>query len=101
MSIWLIIILLGVVKIPAAALLLWLPFRSDSAADDEDDDDDVGEASDGGDGGIEEDPRPPRGPHPRSPVRWPRKRGPHGSPSSPARVRLPLPRRRRRVASRH
>lgn len=98
MSIWIIIILLGVLKIPAAALLLWLPFRSDSAAEDEDD---AGEAPEDGDGGIEASPQPPRGPHPRSPIGWPRKRGPHGSPSSPARVRVPLLRRRRRVASRH
>ncbi len=94
MSIWIIIVLLAVLKIPAAALLLWLPFRSDAAADD---DDDAGDASDGGDGGIEAEPRPPRGPHPRSPIRWPRRRGPHGGSSSPTRVRLPLLRRRRRV----
>lgn len=83
MSVWLIIVLFAAVKVPLAALMLWLPFREDSALIDDDQ-----ESSDGGDdGGIKDSVDPPRGPHPRSPRRWPRRRGPHGSPSSPSRVR--------------
>jgi len=31
MSVWLLIVLLGIVKLPLAALMLWLPFRHDAA----------------------------------------------------------------------
>jgi len=79
--------------------MLWFPFRSDSAIHADD-------ASDEGkdDGGIKDETgdEPPRGPHPRSPRRWPRRRGPHGSPFSPSRTRTGgrLPVRRPRVTSR-
>jgi len=84
MSVWLIIVLFAAVKVPLAALMLWLPFRNDSAAVD--DEQDSGGGGDD-DGGIKDSADPPRGPHPRSPRRWPRRRGPHGSPASPSRVR--------------
>lgn len=100
MSIWVIIVVFAAIKVPLAALMLWIPFRSDSALQD----DEPGDATDGkDDGGIKDGDGPPRGPHPRSPRRWPRRRGPHGSPSSPARFRRGprlLPRRRRVPAGR-
>lgn len=86
MSVWLIILLFAVMKLPLAALMLWMPFRSDSAYHA----DDAGESDGKDDGGIKDESTdlPPRGPHPRTPRRWPRRRGPHGSPASPARTRF-------------
>jgi hypothetical protein len=72
MSIWVVIILLGLIKIPIAGLLLWVPFREDHAMNvpipaDEDD----GDQADGsdGDGGskIRWRGMPPRRPSPSSP----------------------------------
>jgi hypothetical protein len=87
MSLWLLIVLLGLIKLPIAALMLWLPFRDDAALrvnepPDRSDDDGGSRALPAG----PLDPRPRR-PRPSSPRR-PR-RGPHGSPppSSPRRVR--------------
>ena len=31
MSLWMVIVLLGLVKLPVAALMLWIPFRNDQA----------------------------------------------------------------------
>jgi hypothetical protein len=85
MSVWVLVFLVAAVKIPIAALMLWLPFRSDRALPD----DDVDSSSEnGGDGGIKTPPSKPRKPHPRSPLGHTRQRGHHGSPASPARVRL-------------
>lgn len=96
---WLVLLALGLIKVPMAAFMLWVPFRSDAAlesppaAESESSDED-----DGGSkilpGGLGGDPRVggPR-PHPRTPLRGrgPR-RGPHGGAESgrvpsPARVR--------------
>jgi hypothetical protein len=91
---WVVILTLGLVKLPIAALMLWIPFRSDTAmvsgepADSSEDD--------GGSKTLQDPPRGPRGPHPRAPLHGPRpRRGPHGSvaPLSPARVRGPRRRR--------
>jgi hypothetical protein len=85
MPLWLWILLFaGLLKIPLAALMLWVPFRYDEslrAAENPD-------ASDE-DGGSKALPGGPLDPHPRMPrPRLPR-RGPHGSPAppSPRRVR--------------
>ncbi|MHB1809549.1 MAG: hypothetical protein ACYCU0_09645 [Solirubrobacteraceae bacterium] len=103
MSVWVLLLLLGVVKIPIAALLVWMPFRSDRAAMPGEVDGEDGESpSDEGDGGggSKKPQSPPRGPHPRSPLRRSRRRGSHGAPSSPRRVRLPVVLPRRRVVTR-
>jgi hypothetical protein len=99
MSVWMLLLLLGVLKMPIAALLLWMPFREDSAAVDEDGADDESSSDEGG-GGSKKPQSPPRGPHPRSPRRRGRRRGSHGDHSSPRRVRLPIVAPRRRVLSR-
>jgi hypothetical protein len=107
MSLWMsILLLLGVIKLPIAALMLWLPFRNDEAlrADD-------ATASSDEDGGSPALPAGPLDPHPRSPhldgprrrppghgsssPRPPRRRGAHGPlPGSPMRVRAPARRTR-------
>jgi hypothetical protein len=97
---WFVLIAFGLIKLPIAALMLWIPFRSDdalvshphteSAAVDTSDEDDGGsKALPGGAGGPRVSPHP----DPRAPLgsRRPR-RGPHGGaasgrPASPARVR--------------
>jgi hypothetical protein len=90
MPLWLLIVLVGLIKLPIAALMLWIPFRNDAAmnaAEPPDRSDD-----DGGSRALPAsplDPRPrrplPTGPFPRRP-----RRGPHGSapPPSPRRVRI-------------
>ena len=93
MSLWLLIILLGLLKLPIAGLMLWIPYRNDkamnasaSAAAAEADEPDVSED----DGGSMALPASPLDPHPQSPRPHPRRRGPHGSdpaPPSPPRVR--------------
>jgi hypothetical protein len=86
MSLWLLFALLGLIKLVVASLMLWLPFRSDSAvvalADD-----DRSEPDD--EGGTKALPGSPNEPHPKLPLPHRPRRGPHGSPSppSPARVR--------------
>jgi hypothetical protein len=97
---WLVLLGLGLIKLPIAVLMLWIPFRSDaalaslpptrSAASDEDD---GGSKILSGEAGGGREPRVGGGPHPRAPLgsRGPR-RGPHGGaasgrPTSPARVR--------------
>lgn len=96
------LLLLGVLKLPLLALMLWMPFRSDQALLDDDDDSVDGEppSSDGGDGGSRRPHSPRPGPHPRSPLRHRRQRGAHGGPASPLRVRFPQIAPRRRVLSR-
>jgi hypothetical protein len=90
MSLWLVIALtLGLIKLPIAALMLWLPFRDDDAVKapppfepgDED-------------GGSPYDPALPHGPAPLGARRRRPRRGPHGGDSapSPPRVRATAPR---------
>jgi hypothetical protein len=86
MSLWLLLTLMGLVKLLVASLMLWLPFRSDTAMSALDD----GSRSDSeDDGGSKTLPRTPSDPHPRLPLPHGPRRDPHGSPSplSPARVR--------------
>jgi hypothetical protein len=95
MSLWLVIALLGLLKLPLAGLMLWLPFRHDetiAAASPP-------EASDE-DGGSRALPAGPRDPHPRLPLPRRPRRGPHGGalPPSPPRIRGVV-RRSRRVHS--
>lgn len=76
--------LAAIIKLPIAALMLWIPFRDDPATC-------APESTDSGedDGGSRALPAGPLDPHPRGPLpRLPR-RGPHGSPApaSPPRVR--------------
>jgi hypothetical protein len=94
MSLWMVIVLLGLLKLPVAGLMLWIPYRNDQAmnatvsADAEDTD-----ASED-DGGSRTLPGGSRGPHPRMPFPRSPRRGPHGcdpAPPSPARVRTPAP----------
>jgi hypothetical protein len=100
---WIVLVLVAVIKLPIAALMLWLPFRYDEAAYQPSETTDSSE-EDGGSKALPGGPldRHPRGPLPRNP-----RRGPHGSPSpgSPKRVRSPLRATRRarrplRIASR-
>ena len=85
MSVWVLFLLLGVIKLPMIGLLLWMPFRSDPPAGDVPD---SSQEEDGGSktlpGGPHDGRRHPRGPLPRSP-----RRGPHGTPSPgpPERIR--------------
>jgi hypothetical protein len=85
MPLWLwILMLVALVKLPIAALMLWIPFRDDQAMHARD----ASDSSDD-DGGSKALPGGPLDPHPHMPrPRHPR-RGPHGSPSpsSPPRVR--------------
>jgi hypothetical protein len=85
MPLWVWIMLLAaLVKLPIAALMLWIPFRDDVAMRSNDAPDSSEE--DGGSKALPGGPldRHPRGPLPRHP-----RRGPHGSPSPapPPRVR--------------
>jgi hypothetical protein len=97
MPLWLLIVLLALIKLPIAALMLWMPFRNDPAMNtaeppDRSDDDGGSRALPAG----PLDPRPrrplPSGPFPRRP-----RRGPHPSPPppSPRRVRAASHERRR------
>jgi hypothetical protein len=86
MSLWLLLALVGLVKLVVASLMLWLPFRSDSAMLAREDD---GRSESDDEGGTKMLPGSPSEPHPRLPLPNRPRRGPHGSPSppSPARVR--------------
>jgi len=85
MPLWLwVLMLAALIKLPIAALMLWIPFRNDTAMISPEPSDSNEE-----DGGSRALPGGPLNPHPRGPLpRLPR-RGPHGSPgpSSPPRVR--------------
>jgi hypothetical protein len=86
MPLWLLLTLMGLIKLLIASLMLWLPFRSDAAMNALED----GSRSDSDDeGGSKTLPGAPAGPHPRLPFPHAPRRGPHGSPlpPSPARVR--------------
>jgi hypothetical protein len=89
MPIWTLIVLLGLIKLPIAGLMLWLPFRNDAALSTNEP---PGQSDD--DGGSRALPAGPLDPRPRGPApqgRFPRhpRRGPHGStpPPSPRRMR--------------
>ncbi len=85
MSLWLLLTLIGLVKLAVASLMLWLPFRSDTAMSsiehearpDSDDD-----------GGTKMLPGKPSEPHPKPPFPHRPRRGPHSSPSSPSPARV-------------
>jgi hypothetical protein len=95
MPLWLLLTLMGLIKLLIASLMLWLPFRSDAAMSALEDESRPGEDEDGGSKTL---PGFPSEPHPRLPLPNRPRRGPHGSPSpgSPARVRT----RSRRVVAR-
>lgn len=90
MSWWILVLLLGLLKLPVAALMLWMPFRDDYATKaGADGEDEPGASED--DGGTMALPASPLNPHPHSPRPRPRSRGPHGSdprPLSPPRIRI-------------
>lgn len=97
---WSLFITLALVKLAVASMMLWLPFRTDSAVTATDDQPRT-DSNDDEDGGTkvscdERSNRHPRQPRPRRP-----RRGPHGSPSpgAPRRVRTEFT--RVRVRSRH
>jgi hypothetical protein len=102
MPLWTLIALLALIKLPIAALMLWIPFRNDAAMNSPEP---PGQSDD--DGGTKAMPAGPLDPHPRRPLpvgprpRWPR-RGPHGTPPppSPRRSRTAV-RRARRVRVSH
>jgi hypothetical protein len=97
MPIWVwILMLVALVKLPIAALMLWIPFRDDQAMAARD----VPDSSEE-DGGSKALPGGPLDPHPRTPLPRKPRRGPHGSPSpgSPPRVRTSARARRTPVRS--
>jgi hypothetical protein len=88
MPLWVWLVLFAaIIKLPIAALLLWLPYRYDESMRTAD----APDASDE-DGGSKALPGSPLDPHPRTPLPRHPRRGPHGSPgpASPPRVRRPL-----------
>jgi hypothetical protein len=76
--------LAALIKLPIAALLLWIPFRRDDAMMSTDPSTDSSEE----DGGSKALPGGPLDPHPRTPLPRRPRRGPHGSPSPPAPARV-------------
>jgi hypothetical protein len=112
MSLWMsIVLLLALIKLPIAALMLWLPFRNDEAMNAP-----MSIGTSDEDGGSRALPGSPRQPGPRRPSRDPRlpggarprspgpgsgarrtRRDPHGepAPAAPRRVRTSAPGRRR------
>lgn len=97
MPLWTLIVMLALIKLPIAAMMLWIPFRNDAAMKSSDPPDRSDD--DGGSRALPAgplDPRPrrplPGGPFPRRP-----RRGPHASPPppSPRRVRVASHERRR------
>jgi hypothetical protein len=98
MPLWVWMVLLAaMIKLPIAALLLWIPFRYDESMHTPE-----GQDSSEEDGGSKALPAGPVDPHPRSPLPRTPRRGPHGdpSPSSPPRIRTTV-RSRRRVSLSH
>jgi hypothetical protein len=93
MSLWMLIVLFGLIKVPLAGLMLWLPFRNDEAMRPAEE---TRSDSSEDDGGSRTLPGGPRDPHPRRPSPRPplpptggARRDPHGTPapSSPPRIR--------------
>jgi hypothetical protein len=94
MRLWMVIVLVGLLKLPLVGLLLWLPFRSDSPVADVPD-------SPQDDGGSKTLPHPPHGRHPRRPLPHLPRRGPHGSAPTPPPERVRMTRARARQVSHH
>jgi hypothetical protein len=100
MSLWMFMVLMLAIKLPIAALMLWMPFRNDEAMRA------ANPGSSDEDGGSRTLPAGPLDPRPRSPISgrpFPRSpRGPHGSPAplSPRRARSAVGRTRRVKISR-
>jgi hypothetical protein len=86
MALWLLLTLMGLIKLVVAALMLWLPLRTDTAMSVLDNEERPEADEDGGSKTLQ---RSPGEPHPRHPFPRRPRRGPHGSPSppSPERVR--------------
>jgi hypothetical protein len=86
MSLWLLLMLMGLIKLVAASLMLWLALRSDAAVSALEDEERSEADEDGGSKTLQGAPREP---HPKLPLPHRPRRGPHGSPlpSSPARAR--------------
>ena len=82
MSLWMLLVLLGLIKLPFVGLMLWIPFRNDEAMRPPDTDDSSEE-----DGGTHTLPAGPCDPHPRMPLPRSPRRDPHGSPALPAPAR--------------
>jgi hypothetical protein len=105
MSLWLLLGLVALLKLVMAALMVWIPMRSDSAMNVFEDHDSSESESDAGEdeGGSKTLPGSPAEPHPRLPRPHRPRRGPHGSPSapSPSRVRKPPRRVVARSLARH
>jgi hypothetical protein len=80
---WPMLITLALVKLAVASMMLWLPFRTDSAVVAVDDPPRSDSDDDGG-GGSKVSSENPSDPHPRRPRPRQPRRGPHGSPSPPA-----------------
>jgi hypothetical protein len=98
MPLWVwMVMLAALIKLPIAAMLLWIPFRYDESMR-------APQAQDSSeeDGGSKALPAGPSNPHPRSPLPHGPRRGPHGDPSPPAppRIRTKLASRRRVVLPR-
>lgn len=91
MWLW-IVIFAGLIKLPIAALMLWIPFHYDESMRAPDSSDSSEE-----DGGSRALPGGPLDPHPHGPLPRTPRRGPHGStsPPSPPRVRKKAPTHRR------
>jgi hypothetical protein len=104
MSLWLLLALVALVKVVIAALMVWIPMRSDSAMDVFEDQSGSDQPDAGEDeGGSKTLSGTPAEPHPRLPRPRRPRRGPHGSPSipSPSRVRKPSRRVVARSLARH
>ncbi len=86
---WALLITLGLIKLAAACLMLWLPFRYDSAMVDRGDPPPPSDSSGADEDGGSKVPEPGSEPHPRRPLpRLPRRGGPHGSPARGPRPRV-------------
>jgi hypothetical protein len=83
MALWLVLVMLGLVKLVVASLMLWLPFRYDAAMTAVDD-----ELRSDDEGGSKVAPEAPVDPHPRLPLPRRPRRGPHGSSSPPSPPRM-------------
>jgi hypothetical protein len=87
MSLWIVIGVLGFGKVVMASVMLWVTLRTDSAKIVEED----GRSDSGDDGGSKvRQGSPTEDPHPRRPMPYRPRRGPHGSPSPdvPRRIRV-------------
>jgi hypothetical protein len=83
----LIVLLAVLIKLPIAALMLWMPFHNDDAMSAQEF---PGPADE--DGGSKALPGGPMDPRPRTPLPRAPRRGPHGSPgpAAPPRIRTPV-----------